>query len=329
MKTQKEATRRAVGHPGSDAKGDAPDSRAPRGAHGTSDPSGDLVSGAEWDARWIVYGGGEPPAGTRPHPLRHRVRRAVVRYRELDRVFAETIDGLDPDRDGRADPAGRAEILELGCAPGSMLLRVHRLRPDCGLHGVDASPHGIEHARQALAAAGAGAALYRGDIRTIELPQRYDLVFSAGLVEHFADPEAIVRRHAELATPGGTVLVTVPNFAHPAARRLLARFSPETLQTHNLAIMNAGALGEALAIAGLEEIAAGSCEGPRLPGAGPLKKGSGRIYRQAVRGWNLLAALTPRFMRLWNFIIWARGTVPRHAEDYERSSGAGNAGCEQ
>jgi 2-polyprenyl-3-methyl-5-hydroxy-6-metoxy-1,4-benzoquinol methylase len=269
---------------------------------------GDLVSGAEWDARWIVYGGGEPPAGTRPHPLRHRIRRAVVRYRELDRVFAETIDGLGPEQADRTD---RAEILELGCAPGSMLLRVHRLRPHCGLHGVDASPHGIEHARLALAAAGADAALHRGDIRTIELPQRYELVFSAGLVEHFADPAAIVRRHAELAAPGGTVLVTVPNFAHPTARRLLARFSPETLQTHNLAIMRPEALGETLASAGLVQIDTGSCEGPRLPGAGPLEKGSGRIYRQAVRGWNLVAAVMPRFLRLWNFIIWARGTVPR------------------
>lgn len=41
---------------------------------------------------------------------------------------------------------------------------------------------------------------------------RYDLVLSCGLIEHFHDTADIIRRHIEFLKPGGTLLITLPNF---------------------------------------------------------------------------------------------------------------------
>ncbi|MBK7046995.1 MAG: class I SAM-dependent methyltransferase [bacterium] len=40
----------------------------------------------------------------------------------------------------------------------------------------------------------------------------FDVVFSAGFIEHFDDTKDVLRRHVELLRSGGTLLVTLPNF---------------------------------------------------------------------------------------------------------------------
>ena len=85
-------------------------------------------------------------------------------------------------------------------------------------------------------------------------PERgYDVVFSTGLVEHFEDLDAIVGAHAALARPGGTVVVTVPNFRGVNGLVQLA-FDRSNLAAHDLAAMRPDRLARAAAAAGLEQI---------------------------------------------------------------------------
>lgn len=42
--------------------------------------------------------------------------------------------------------------------------------------------------------------------------QKYDLVLSCGLIEHFKDTRDIIERHLEFLNPGGTLFITLPNF---------------------------------------------------------------------------------------------------------------------
>jgi SAM-dependent methyltransferase len=42
--------------------------------------------------------------------------------------------------------------------------------------------------------------------------QKYDLVLSCGLIEHFKDTKDIIERHLEFLKPGGTLFITLPNF---------------------------------------------------------------------------------------------------------------------
>lgn len=42
--------------------------------------------------------------------------------------------------------------------------------------------------------------------------QKYDLVLSCGLIEHFKDSKDIIERHLQFLKPGGTLFITLPNF---------------------------------------------------------------------------------------------------------------------
>src|SRR5262245_61201301 len=124
--------------------------------------NGDLTTADLWDQTWTA-----PTV---------RTSRFVDRLREsVHWKFDRLLGGL-------FDVAGKpaAGILELGWAPGTILERIHRLRPRLRLHGIDYSADGCRLARERFRAAGMTVGLHEGDVRTVELPRRHDLVLSCG-----------------------------------------------------------------------------------------------------------------------------------------------------
>jgi 2-polyprenyl-3-methyl-5-hydroxy-6-metoxy-1,4-benzoquinol methylase len=249
---------------------------------------GDLTTADLWDQTWTTGG---PPSR-----LLGRLRESV--HRKFDRTLCRLVDAA-----GKPE----ADVLELGCAPGAVLERIHRLRPRHRLHGIDFSPDGCRMARERFRAAGLTVSLHEGDLRAIAPPRRYDLVLSCGLIEHFADPVEMLRCHARFAAPGGVVAVTVPNFATPVVRFFIRRFNAEVLSTHNLGIMSEGALAEALRAAGLAQVLIGSGGGPQLVSDVSRRDLWGRAYRLAARAWNVLVAPLPGV--LWQSHLWGLGRV--------------------
>ena len=130
-----------------------------------------------------------------------------------------------------------AKVLEIGFAPGSLLAWAsRRLRAEVA--GLDSSPVGVESARGLFARLGVPADLRCEDLFAPTFPPgQFDLVYSAGVIEHFEDPAPAVRKHVELARPGGVALLTVPNYAGVYGR-IQRWFDPENLAAHNLAIMS-------------------------------------------------------------------------------------------
>ena len=132
-------------------------------------------------------------------------------------------------------------VIEIGCAPGKMLSWTAAV---LGAHvaGLDYSTTGIRTAKRLFESMG-----LKGDFRCEDVfnttfePGSFDMVFSFGLIEHFDDPREIVRRHVMLAKPGGTVVITVPNYGGIYGR-IQRYFDAENLDLHNLDIMNAKAL---------------------------------------------------------------------------------------
>lgn len=202
-----------------------------------------------------------------------------------------------------------ADILELGCAPGRLLERLHALRPQHRFHGIDYSRVGIEKTHAYLAEAGVEANVYEGDIRTFELPGQCDLTVSFGLIEHFEDPVPILCRHIQFCRPGGYVGVTVPNFRTPVNRFLMSMFDRPGVAAHYFRIMTVPAIKAALEDAGLEEIEVGGCDGPRIFPGGDRRRRISRIYRRVARGWNLGVAMLPIDVA-WQYTIWGCGRVP-------------------
>lgn len=145
-------------------------------------------------------------------------------------------------------------FLEIGCAPGKLLAWVASVIGG-KVSGVDYSPNGIASAEELFAALNLEADLRCENVMETTFPlSSFDLVFSAGVIEHFDDPAQIVRRHVDLTARGGTVLITVPNYGGWMGR-LQGRLDPGNLKIHNLGIMNIDAL-KRLAPPGLASVKA-------------------------------------------------------------------------
>jgi len=134
-------------------------------------------------------------------------------------------------------PPSGASVLEVGGAPGGYLAYIHR-RCDCRCAILDYSSSGCALARENFKALGVELDVYQQDLFAAALANRFDFVYSLGLIEHFDDFGAVVAAQAKLVKQGGILLIGVPNFRGVNgwfARRIdRARF-----ESHNLAAMDA------------------------------------------------------------------------------------------
>lgn len=107
-------------------------------------------------------------------------------------------------------------VLEIGSAPGTHLIELHR-RFGYEPFGVEYTPAGAELNRARFAENGIPPEnVIEADVFSEDFCRRYqshfDVVFSRGLIEHFKDPDSLVRIHLQLLKPGGTLMIEVPNF---------------------------------------------------------------------------------------------------------------------
>ncbi len=249
---------------------------------------GDRTGASYWNRHWKASRG---------------LHKAPHTSRAFRRFLTEVLDAAGP---------GAHDVLELGCAPGTMIGLMHALRPNHRYAGLDYDAEHLAAAGKHLESVGISCDLVHGDLRQVEPQRRYDIVVSFGLVEHFDDPASILRHHARLAEPGGLVAVTIPNYTSALNRFFIQRMDPKALEAHNLAIMSVDALHNAATAGGLAEPTAG--------GFGPCKIRSryegrtvkNRAMRLAAVAWNGVTAVVPGRIT-WHGTLWARGRAP--AED--------------
>ncbi|MEI7605831.1 MAG: methyltransferase domain-containing protein [Rhodospirillaceae bacterium] len=106
-------------------------------------------------------------------------------------------------------PAFSERVLEIGCGTGATLGFLKQEGRCAWTGGVELSP-----------AAAAEATLDRswcGNIETLDLelpPESLDAVLCLDVLEHLADPWAVVSRLAGLLKPGGVLVASIPNVRH-------------------------------------------------------------------------------------------------------------------
>ena len=150
-----------------------------------------------------------------------------------------------------------ASALELGSAPGRNLVR---LGNTFGLQ-----PFGVEYSE-------AGVMQNRGVFRQAGIPEdhvifadafsadflgsysnRFDTVFSNGVIEHFTDPSKVIDVHIAVVKPGGLLLVSIPNYRW--TNWLLKRiFDGDSLPEHNLNNMKPEVFRQLFANRSIEEL---------------------------------------------------------------------------
>lgn len=75
------------------------------------------------------------------------------------------------------------------------------------------------------------------DLFEISASPAYDLVFSNGLIEHFEDTKTIIEKHVQFLKPGGTLLLSLPNF-RGFNGWLQKNFDPENYSKHYIQSMD-------------------------------------------------------------------------------------------
>lgn len=167
------------------------------------------------------------------------------------------------------DRPSTGRLLDLGCGPGDITLRLARANPGWEVEGVDGSPAMLRLAREALAAEPA----LNPRVRFTEarLPDGrfasslWDAVFSNSLLHHLREPAVIWDTISGAARPGA--LVYVADLFRPtsleAARSLVDQYAahdPEILRHdfyHSLlAAFRVEEVREQLAVAGLTTLRA-------------------------------------------------------------------------
>lgn len=76
------------------------------------------------------------------------------------------------------------------------------------------------------------------DVMEIDRNVKYDVVFSAGFIEHFIEFENMVQLHADLTKPGGHVYITAPNFGGKIQHWLHRYLDKENLDRHYVPSMD-------------------------------------------------------------------------------------------
>jgi SAM-dependent methyltransferase len=94
-----------------------------------------------------------------------------------------------------------------------------------------------------------------GDLFNYQPKEQYDLVLSCGLIEHFNDTKDIIARHLPFLKPGGTLLITLPNFTGVNGW-VQRKYDLSNYEKHNISSMNPELLASYCKELGLKNIEA-------------------------------------------------------------------------
>jgi SAM-dependent methyltransferase len=158
------------------------------------------------------------------------------RYREYGPFVTSVLGAFYNTRVSRwaqMKPAG-GSVLEVGCGPGLMLAAFSR-RGWKAL-GIERNEEVAEKARRTL-----GLEISARPVEALPLDAQFDLIIMFHVLEHIAEPVALLAECAKRLAPEGRIVINVPNFdswqsrfagsqwLHLDPPRHLTHFTPETL----------------------------------------------------------------------------------------------------
>jgi 2-polyprenyl-3-methyl-5-hydroxy-6-metoxy-1,4-benzoquinol methylase len=106
------------------------------------------------------------------------------------------------------DPSLRA--LEVGCYPGTYMAYFHH-HFGYWAGGIEYVESCVQKCRKNMESLGIAADVRHADLFEMKPGEQWDVVFSVGFIEHFTNIDDVVKRHLDLVTPGGYLVLIIPN----------------------------------------------------------------------------------------------------------------------
>ena len=152
-------------------------------------------------------------------------------------------EDIEKDLFMRVTNAAPPNVLDIGCAAGSLLLHLNKRGWRTG--GVEISPAG-EYARRERGLDVTGLPLEENHFSS----NSFDVILASHLIEHLGDPASFVRETFRLLRPGGRVFISTPNIAGFQARLFKGRWRSAIFD--HLYLFSVKTLGALLVKAGFE-----------------------------------------------------------------------------
>jgi 2-polyprenyl-3-methyl-5-hydroxy-6-metoxy-1,4-benzoquinol methylase len=118
-------------------------------------------------------------------------------YREITQLVGRSLPGL---------AAARLRVADYGCGPGMLLKELSQVSPESRFFGYDFAAAGIRVARENFPEASFG----ERDIYQA-FGDRYDLVLCTEVLEHLERPARALANLLDQVSPGGLLVLTVPD----------------------------------------------------------------------------------------------------------------------
>ncbi|MFX0098172.1 MAG: class I SAM-dependent methyltransferase [Candidatus Hodarchaeota archaeon] len=101
-------------------------------------------------------------------------------------------------------------ICELGCGSATGSLFLASLLPGVKVFLIDLNERILKIAEERFKDAGMEVETLNIDIFTLDFKQKFDIVHSGGLLEHFDNPEDVLNAHVNFTKKGGISFISIP-----------------------------------------------------------------------------------------------------------------------
>jgi SAM-dependent methyltransferase len=110
-------------------------------------------------------------------------------------------------------PSGPVRFVEIGGFPGSYSAYFKKfLGYEVTLLDFVVDPEVIQRVEKINEIRAGSIEVIQADFVRAEVTRKFDVVFSAGFIEHFTDTDLVFRKHCDYLAKGGTLFISLPNF---------------------------------------------------------------------------------------------------------------------